>query len=61
MSQQTTTRTARESRFTRERTEIEVILSREAQEKFVDLLLNPPEPGRALKRAFQRHRALVAE
>ena len=42
--------------------EIEVIrLSREAQEKFVELLLNPPEPGPVLKRAFERHRALVAE
>jgi uncharacterized protein (DUF1778 family) len=39
--------------------EIEVIrLSREAQEQFVALLLNPPEPAPALKRAFKRHRAM---
>ncbi len=43
-------------------TEIEVIrLSREAQEKFVELLLNPPPPAPALKKAFERHRALVRE
>jgi uncharacterized protein (DUF1778 family) len=36
-------------------------LSREAQEKFVELLLNPPKPAPALKRAFERHRALVGE
>jgi uncharacterized protein (DUF1778 family) len=42
--------------------EMEVIrLSRAAQEKFVELLLNPPAPGPALKKAFERHRALVAE
>jgi len=41
-------------------TEIEVIrLSREAQEKFVGLLLHPPAPVPALKKAFARHRALV--
>ena len=41
-------------------TEVEVIrLSREAQEKFVDLLLNPPPVAPALKKAFERHRALV--
>jgi uncharacterized protein (DUF1778 family) len=63
MPQQTTTRTARKARLTRERTvaQIEVIrLSREAQEKFVEMLLNPNEPGPALERAFERHRALVA-
>jgi uncharacterized protein (DUF1778 family) len=43
-------------------TEIEVIrLSREAQEKFVELLLNPPEPAPALKRAFERHRAMFGD
>jgi uncharacterized protein (DUF1778 family) len=43
-------------------TENEVIrLSREAQEKFVELLLNPPEPTPALKRAFERHRAMFGE
>jgi len=43
-------------------TEIEVIrLSREAQEKFVALLLNPREPGRALRKAFRRHRELIGK
>lgn len=43
-------------------TEIEVIrLSRAAQEKIVDLLLNPPPVAPALKKAFQRHRALIRE
>jgi uncharacterized protein (DUF1778 family) len=43
-------------------TEVEVIrLSREAQEKFVDLLLHPPPLAPALKKAFARHRALVRE
>jgi uncharacterized protein (DUF1778 family) len=43
-------------------TEVEIIrLSREAQEQFVALLLNPPEPTPALKRAFERHRAMFGE
>jgi uncharacterized protein (DUF1778 family) len=43
-------------------TEIEVIrLSRKAQERFVDLLLNPPEPTPALRKAFGRHRKLIGE
>ena len=43
-------------------TEIEVIrLSREAQEKFVALLLNPPKPNRALKKALALHRARVVK
>jgi uncharacterized protein (DUF1778 family) len=43
-------------------TEIEVIrLSREAQEKFVKLLLNPHPSVPALKKAFERHRSLVRE
>ena len=43
-------------------TEIEVIrLSREAQEKFAALLLRPPAPAPALKKAFKRHRALIVE
>jgi uncharacterized protein (DUF1778 family) len=43
-------------------TELEVIrLSREAQEKFAALLLRPPAPSPALKKAFERHRALVVE
>ena len=41
-------------------TELEVIrLSLAAQEKFADLLLNPPPVAPALKKAFERHRALV--
>src|SRR6202163_1042325 len=37
--------------------EVEVIrLSREAQEKFAALLLHPPAPTRALKKAFDRRR-----
>ena len=40
--------------------EIEVIrLSRAAQEKFAELLIRPPAPAGALKKAFKRHRALV--
>jgi uncharacterized protein (DUF1778 family) len=43
-------------------TEIEIMrLSREAQEQFVALLLNPPDPAPALKRAFERHRAMFGE
>jgi uncharacterized protein (DUF1778 family) len=43
-------------------TEIEVLrLSREAQEKFAALLLRPPAPTKALKKAFDRHRAFIAE
>jgi uncharacterized protein (DUF1778 family) len=43
-------------------TEIEVIrLSREAQEKFAALLMNPPPLAPALKKAFGRHKALVRE
>jgi uncharacterized protein (DUF1778 family) len=42
--------------------EVEVIrLSREAQEKFATLLLHPPAPVPALKKAFGRHRARVVE
>jgi uncharacterized protein (DUF1778 family) len=43
-------------------TEIEIIrLSREAQEKFAALLLRPSAPSPALKKAFERHRAVIAE
>lgn len=39
--------------------EVEVIrLSREAQEQFVSLLLNPP-PSDALLRALERHSSLI--
>ena len=42
--------------------EVEVIrLSREAQEKFAALLLHPPAPTRALKKAFDRRRSMIAE
>ncbi|MGA3040401.1 MAG: DUF1778 domain-containing protein [Bryobacteraceae bacterium] len=42
--------------------EVEVIrLSREAQEKFAALLLNPPRPTAALVKALKRHRELIAK
>ena len=42
--------------------EVEVMrLSREAQEQFAALLLNPPKPKPTLKRAFERHRSLIEE
>jgi len=42
--------------------EVEVIqLSREAQEQFISLLLNPPRPSEALMRALDRHRSLIVE
>jgi len=42
--------------------EAEVIrLSRKAQEQFAAVLLNPPKPNAALRRAFRRHRSLVAK
>jgi uncharacterized protein (DUF1778 family) len=42
--------------------ELEIIrLSREAQEQFVSLLLNPPPPSDALRRALERHRSLIVE
>ena len=36
-------------------------LSLEDQQRFVDLLLNPPEPSPALKRAAKAHRRLIQE
>ena len=40
--------------------EVEVLrLSRQAQEQFAALLLNPPSPSPALARAFERHRELI--
>jgi uncharacterized protein (DUF1778 family) len=40
---------------------VEVIqLSRQAQEKFAALLLNPPRPTPALVKALKRHRELIA-
>jgi len=42
--------------------EVEVIrLSRAAQERFVKLLMKPPAPVAALKKAFARHRTLVGK
>lgn len=42
--------------------EIDILrLSREAQEKFAALILDPPAPGAALSRAFDRHRSLIVE
>jgi len=42
--------------------DIEVLrLSRQAQEQFANLLLNPPAPSTALARAFERHRQLITE
>lgn len=42
--------------------ELEIIrLSREAQEQFVSLLLNPPPPSDALLRALERHSSLIVE
>ncbi len=41
---------------------VEVLrLSRQAQEQFAALLLNPPAPTAALARAFERHRELIQE
>ncbi len=43
-------------------TEIEIIrLSRQAQEKFATLLLHPPAPSPALKKAFARRRNLIVK
>ncbi len=40
--------------------ELEVLkLSHENQERFLDNILNPPEPNQALQDAFSRHRELV--
>jgi uncharacterized protein (DUF1778 family) len=36
-------------------------LSPEAQERFVELLLNPPKPTPSLTRAFRRHRSMIVE
>jgi len=40
--------------------EIEILrLSRQAQEQFAALILDPPEATAALVRAFERHRTLI--
>jgi len=42
--------------------EVEIMrLSREAQETFAALLLDPPAPTDALMRAFERRRALIED
>lgn len=42
--------------------EVEIIkLSRKAQEQFASLLLDPPAPTDALRRALERHRLLIVE
>ena len=43
-----------------ERTEI-VRLSLEGQRQFVEAILNPPEPNKALRKAAKRHRELFGE
>jgi len=42
--------------------DVEILrLSRQAQEQFAALVLDPPEPTAALVRAFERHRALIGK
>ena len=42
--------------------DIELIqLTREGQERFAALMLAPPAPGPALRKAFKTHREIVAE
>lgn len=42
--------------------DVEILrLSRQAQEQFAALVLDPPEPTAALVRAFERHRALLGK
>ena len=42
--------------------DVEILrLSREAQEQFAALVLDPPEPAAALVRAFKQHRALITK
>ena len=42
--------------------DVEILrLSREAQERFAAVLLNPPAPTDALARAFERHHTLIAK
>lgn len=42
--------------------DVEILrLSRQAQEQFAALVLDPPEPTSALVRAFERHRALIGK
>ncbi len=43
-------------------TETEIItLTREAQERFVQMLIDPPEPTPAMKRAMKLHKELIIE
>jgi uncharacterized protein (DUF1778 family) len=39
----------------------EIKLSMEAQRAFAEAIINPPEPGPALKRAAETHRRLIKE
>jgi len=48
------------ARETIERTAV-IRLSREAQRQFVDMLLHPPKPNAAMKRAIARHHDLIGE
>jgi uncharacterized protein (DUF1778 family) len=42
--------------------DVEILrLSRQAQEQFAALVLDPPEPTAALVRAFERHRELIGK
>ncbi len=36
-----------------------LMLSRTAQERFLDIIVNPPEPTSSLREAFKRHKTLV--
>lgn len=54
----TAARAAAEQRVEQEQV---IRLSLEDQQAFVEAILNPPRPTPALRRAFQRHRDLIAE
>jgi uncharacterized protein (DUF1778 family) len=43
-----------------EQTEV-IRLSREGQERFAELLLNPPKATPSLVRAFKRHRSMIVK
>lgn len=54
----TAARAAAEQRVEQEQV---IRLSLEDQQAFVEAILNPPEPTPALRRAFRRHRDMIAE